>query len=75
VKIRIHGPAAGYGWDASPALKSWGPDELVEVPDDNPKAVAWAKGWVDNGAELVEDVPAKPEPKKDEPKKSAAPSK
>jgi hypothetical protein len=63
VKIIIHGPLAGPGWDGSPALQSWGPDQLVEVDDRNAKAVAWARGWVDTPyAELVEDVKEK-EPK------------
>lgn len=57
MKIIIHGPLAGYGWDGSPALQSWGPDQVVEVDDRNAKAVAWARGWVDTPyAELVEDV-------------------
>ena len=60
MKIIIHGPLAGPGWDGSPALKSWGPDQVVEVPDGNAKAVAWARGWVDTPhAELVEDVKEK----------------
>jgi len=33
---------------------------VVEVPDGNAKAVAWARGWVDTPhAELVEDVKEK----------------
>jgi hypothetical protein len=57
VKIIIHGPLAGPGWDGSPALQSWGPDELVEVDDRNARAVAWARGWLDTPyAELVEDA-------------------
>jgi hypothetical protein len=60
VKIIIHGPLAGPGWDGSPALRSWGPDEVVEVSDKDAKAVAWAKGWAATPhATLVEDVKEK----------------
>jgi len=61
VKINVHGPLAGTGWDGM--IHSW--SGLVEVDDTNPKAVAWARYTVDSGAaDLVEDVKqsAKPEP-------------
>jgi hypothetical protein len=64
VKIVIHGPLAGPGWDGSPALKSWGPNEVVEVSDKDAKAVAWARGWAGTPhATLVEDVKEKEPPK------------
>jgi len=74
VKIVMHGPMAGPDWNGQ--IASWGPDTLVEVDDSDEKAVAWCKGWVAMGADLVEDV-AKPkaEPVKAEPKKAAATSK
>jgi hypothetical protein len=72
VKIIIHGPLAGPGWDGSPALKSWGPDEEVTVDDKDAKAVAWARGWAATPhATLVEDVAVK-EPPKESPKAPAA---
>jgi hypothetical protein len=60
VKIVIHGPLAGPGWDGSPALKSWGPDEEIVIDDKDAKAVAWARGWAGTPhATLVEDVKEK----------------
>lgn len=60
MKIIIHGPLAGYGWDGT--IHSWAPDTLVELDDSNATQVAWGKSWVGMGATLVEDVakPAKP---------------
>jgi hypothetical protein len=75
VKIVMHGPLAGPDWHGN--IRSFAPDETLEVDDSDAKAVAWCKGWVAMGADLVEDV-AKPkaEPvKAAEPKKAAAPSK
>ena len=57
MKIVIHGPLAGYGPDGT--IHSWAPDTVVEVDDRNDKAVAWARSWVDMGADLLEDTPAK----------------
>lgn len=57
VKIQMPGPMAGPGW--SGAIESWAPNQVVEVDDGNSKAVAWARGWLEMGAVLVEDV-AKP---------------
>jgi hypothetical protein len=72
VKIIVHGPLAGPGWDGSPALKSWGPDEVVEVSDKDEKAVAWARGWAATPhATLVEDVKEKEPPKEKETKAPA----
>lgn len=91
MKIIIHGPLAGKGWDGSAALKSWGPDQLVEVDDRNPKAVAWARGWLGTRyATLVEDVagvkekpklprlpatPPPPDPPPDPPRAAEGPGK
>ena len=64
MKIIIHGPLSGPGWDGSPALKSWGPDEEVVIDDKDAKAVAWARGWAGTPhATLVEDVKEKEPPK------------
>ncbi len=54
MKIIIHGPAAGYSWDG--VIRSWGPDETVEIPDDNEQAVAWARSHGD----VLEDAPPAP---------------
>lgn len=60
MKIQMPGPIAGPGW--SGAIESWAPNQVVDVDDANAKAVAWARGWLEMGAVLVEDVakPAKP---------------
>lgn len=60
------GPLAGYGWQG--AIESWAPGQVVEIPDGNAKAVAWARGWLEMGAQLVEDVspPPPPEPSLEE---------
>jgi hypothetical protein len=63
VKINVHGPLAGTGWDGM--IHSW--SGLVEVDDTNPKAVAWARYTVGSGAaDLVEDAKT-PEPTPPEP--------
>lgn len=64
--VMPHG--SGPDWDGH--IVGWAPGGLVEVPDGNEKAVAWARGWLEHGATLVEDV-AKPkhEPAKTEPRK------
>jgi hypothetical protein len=65
VKIVIHGPLAGYGPDGN--IASWGPDQEVDLDDNNPKAVAWGKAWLSfkqpdgaASADLVEDAKAEP---------------
>ena len=50
---------AGPDWNGN--IVSWAPNAEVDIDDHNEKAVAWARGWVDAGAELVEDV-ARPKP-------------
>jgi hypothetical protein len=62
VKIVMHGPLAGPDWHGN--IRSFAPDETLEVDDSDEKAVAWCKGWVAMGATLVEDVaaPAPAEP-------------
>jgi hypothetical protein len=58
VKILMPG-LAGPDWDGH--IVGWAPGHVTEIPDDNEKAVAWARGWLQMGAELVEDVaPAEP---------------
>jgi hypothetical protein len=58
MKVKVHGPAAGYG--PSGTIDSWSPDQLVEVDDDDKVAVAWARKVVGSDlAELVEDVATK----------------
>jgi SAP domain len=60
VKIIMPG-LAGPDWDGH--IVGWAPGHVTEIPDDNKKAVAWARGWLAMGAELVEDVAVKePEP-------------
>jgi hypothetical protein len=59
VKITMpHG--SGYDWDGH--IVGWAPGAVVEIDDSNEKAVAWARAWLDTGAELVEDAQAAPPP-------------
>jgi hypothetical protein len=68
VKIIIHGPLSGR--DHTGQMVGWAPDSEVTVDDNDPVAVAWAKGWADTPhATLVTDVAAKPEPPAKEPAK------
>ncbi len=60
VKIRMPGPAAGYGWQRT--IESWAPGQVVELPDDNEQAVTWGRAWLGMGAELVTDAPPPPPP-------------
>lgn len=80
MKLIIHGPLAGYGPDGT--IHSWAPDTEVEVDDKDAKAVAWARSWVDMGATLIEDAPAKEsskesskEPAKEPTRQTASPAK
>jgi hypothetical protein len=68
VKIIMPG-LAGPDWDGH--LVGWAPGHVVDIDDGNEKAVAWARGWLEMGASLVEDV-AKPPPKQEPPKKPAS---
>jgi len=71
MKVLVHGPLAGYGPDGT--IHSWAPDTVVEIDDDNEKAVTWGHGVVssctDGTFELVEDVA----PKKTAPSKKEVP--
>jgi hypothetical protein len=61
VKVIMPG-LAGPDWDGH--IVGWAPGHVTEIPDDNPKAVAWARGWLEAGATLVEDTPKPKEPEK-----------
>lgn len=58
MKVTVHGPAAGVIWDGT--VRSWMPDEPLEIDDGDKDAVKWAQAAVASGlADLVEDVKAK----------------
>jgi hypothetical protein len=65
VKIQMPGPIAGYGWQGT--IESWAPGQVVDLPDDQKKAVAWGRAWLDMGAALVEDVAKPAEPPRTQP--------
>jgi hypothetical protein len=73
MKVMVHGPLAGYGPDGT--IHSWAPDTVVEIDDNNEKAVTWGHGVVssctDGTFELVEDVAPKKTAKKEVPDGSA----
>lgn len=62
MKVVIYGPLSARNHLGE--MVGFAPDQLVEVDDDDEKAVAWARGWASTPhGELVEDAKAKePEP-------------
>ncbi len=72
MKVTVHGPLAGVYHDGT--IQSWGPDQEVEVADDDKEAVAFYRRYVNDGlAEVIEDVkpeePPKPPAPKEPPKR------
>jgi hypothetical protein len=64
VKVIIHGPLSAR--DHLGQMVGFAPDQEVEVDDNDPVAVAWAKGWADTPHGTLVDAPKKvrePEPK------------
>jgi hypothetical protein len=66
VKIVMHGPLAGPGPHG--AMEGWGPNQVIEIDDQDQTAVAWAEGWLEMGATpYVEPPPPEPVPTVSEP--------
>jgi len=57
MKVKMLGPIAGVGPDGS--ITSWGPDQVVDVDDDNKTAVAFYTARVKDGvAVLIDELAA-----------------
>ena len=55
MKVKMHGPIAGVGPDGS--ITSWGPDQVVDIDDDDKPAVTFYKALVKDGvATLIDEL-------------------
>ena len=53
MKVKMLGPIAGVGPDGS--ITSWGPDQVVDVDDDDKTAVAFYQARVKDGVAVLID--------------------
>jgi ABC-type amino acid transport substrate-binding protein len=54
MKVKMFGPLAGTGPDGM--IRSWGPNEIVQVDDDDAATVAYYQSRIDAGVgELVDE--------------------
>jgi len=70
VKVTVHGPLGAYGYPGAPnGIRSFGVDEVVEVPDSDKAAVAYLRTLAEAGAATIENgkPPAKGSPPADAP--------